>query len=459
MVLINGASGIGTGWSCELPQFNPLDVLKVLRGRILAAAGKLDKPAHLMSDMMPWYRGFKGTIAKLGKNRWITKGVYRRVDNKTIEVSELPIGFWTQDFKELLNNLSGQPSTAPASGSGRGRGRSPKKSGVAAAKETAAAKKKKNAELLSIPVGTKPVAGPATDEPLDLNSPDLQLVKNYREMNSECEVRVQITFDPRVLTLLLTTTDPKTGITELEKRLRLTSTISCNKTLNFFGPDERLYNMSSVDDIMDMYFAERMKLYRVRKMFLESQYQRDLALLSARAKFILDVVEGRVVVNRRAKPDIIAQLQKLEYPVMFEKQLYTPAAFAVKLDELGDKDGSLRDKGTYQYLLDMPIYNLTEEKIKELLAERDEVQALIATLKGKTPGDLWMEDLDAFEEEYARFMAEYYEYNGLDPAAFGEALTARKIGRIVMKGSISGGATNTASPSPATNSVVAGDDI
>lgn len=456
MVLVNGASGIGTGWSCELPQFNPLDVLKVLRGRILAASGKLEKAPHMMSDMMPWYRGFKGTVTKLGKNRWITRGVYRRIDNKTIEVTELPIGFWTQDFKDLLNNLSGQPSTAPTTG-GRGRGRSPKKTGVAADKEKAAAKKKKNAELLSIPVGTKAAVVAAGDEPLDLNSSDLQLIKNYREMNSECEVKVQITFDPRILTMLLTTTDPKTGITELEKRLRLTSTISCNKTLNFFGPDERLYNMSSVDDIMDMYFAERMKLYRTRKMFLENQYQRDLALLSARAKFILDVVEGRVVVNRRAKPDIILQLQKLDYPVMFEKQLYTPAAFTAKLAELGDKDGSLREKGSYQFLLDMPIYNLTEEKIKELLVERDEVQALIAILKGKTPGDLWMEDLDAFEEEYARFMVEYYEYNGLDAAAFGEALSARKIGRIVMRGS-SAAATNTASPSPATSAVV-GDDI
>ena len=270
-------------------------------------------------------------------------------------------------------------------------------------------------------------------------------------MNSECEVKVQITFDPRILTMLLTTTDHKTGISELEKRLRLTSTISCNKTLNFFGPDERLYNMTSVDDIMDMYFAERMKLYRVRKMFMESQYQRDLALLSARAKFILDVVEGRVIVNRRAKPDIIMQLRQLDYPVMFEKQLYTPAAFTAKLEELGDTDGTIREKGSYQFLLDMPIYNLTEEKISELLTERDEVNALIAILKGKTPGDLWMEDLDAFEEEYARFMVEYYEYNGLDAAAFGEALSARKIGKIVMKGF-------SATPSPATNSVV-GDDI
>jgi DNA topoisomerase-2 len=203
---------------------------------------------------------------------------------------------------------------------------------------------------------------------------------------------------------------------------------------------------------MDMYFAERMKLYRVRKMFLESQYQRDLALLSARAKFILDVVEGRVVVNRRAKPDIIMQLQRLEYPVMFEKQLYTPAAFTAKLAELGDTDGSLREKGSYQFLLDMPIYNLTEEKIKELLTERDEVNALIATLKSKTPGDLWIEDLDAFEEEYVRFMAEYYEYNGLDAATFGEALSARKIGKIVMKG-------YSATPSPATTAPVAADDI
>lgn len=476
MVLINGASGIGTGWSCELPQFNPLDVLKVIRRRILimktttesttesttTATAKNLLNNELMSDMMPWYRGFKGTITKLGKNRWLTRGVYRRIDNKTIEITELPIGFWTQDFKELLNNLSGQPSTGLAAEKGRGRGRGrgdgSKKITATAAKETAAAKKKKNAELLSIPVGTK--APIIDDGRINLNEPGLQLIKTYREMNSECEVKVQITFDPSILSLLLTTTDAKSGLSELEKRLRLTSIISCNKTLNFFGPDEKLYNMSSVDDIMNMYFEERMKLYRVRKMYLESQYQREFALLSTRAKFILDVVEGTVVVNRRSKPNIIAQLQQLNYPVMYEKQLYTPDAFTAKLVELGDVDGSLRDKGSYQFLLDMPIYNLTDEKIKDLMAERDEIQLLITTLKGKTPGDLWTEDLDAFEKEYSRFMAEYYTYNGLDPAAFGEALTARKIGRIVMKNTRTTAniANNTASPSPATNSI-ADDEI
>lgn len=439
MVLINGAAGIGTGWSCELPQFNPLDVLKVIRGKIQAAIGKVEKAPNEMGDMMPWYRGFKGTITRLGKNRWLTRGVYRRIDSKTIEVTELPIGMWTQDFKELLNELSGQPN-APSKG---GRGKSPKKKSAATvAKETAAAKKKKNTELLTIVAGSKPASGSngshGNDDVIDLNS-ETQLIKNYREMNSECEVRVQITFDPRILSALLATADSKTGISELEKRLRLTSTISCNRTLNFFGPDEKLYNMTSVDEIMDMYFAERIKLYRVRKMYLESQYQRDLMLLSARAKFILDVVEGRVVVNRKSKPEIIAQLQQLEYPVMFEKQLYTPAAFQARLDELEDTES----KGSYQYLLDMPIYSLTEEKIKELLAERDQVSQLIADLKNKSHGDLWLADLDAFEEEYHKFMAEYYEYNGMEPVGYGEGSNnGKKLGRIVMK-------PVSAGPSPA----------
>jgi DNA topoisomerase-2 len=31
LVLVNGAEGIGTGWSTEIPQFNPRDIVANLR--------------------------------------------------------------------------------------------------------------------------------------------------------------------------------------------------------------------------------------------------------------------------------------------------------------------------------------------------------------------------------------------------------------------------------------------
>lgn len=53
MVLVNGAEGIGTGWSTYIPNYNPRDIVANLR-RLLAG--------EEVVPMQPWYNGFKGTI-------------------------------------------------------------------------------------------------------------------------------------------------------------------------------------------------------------------------------------------------------------------------------------------------------------------------------------------------------------------------------------------------------------
>jgi DNA topoisomerase II len=52
-VLINGAEGIGTGWSTYIPNYSPRDIVDNLRRLI---NGQELLPMH------PWYRGFTGTI-------------------------------------------------------------------------------------------------------------------------------------------------------------------------------------------------------------------------------------------------------------------------------------------------------------------------------------------------------------------------------------------------------------
>ncbi len=55
MVLVNGAEGIGTGWSTSIPCFNPRDIVKNLQK-------KLKNPDFTFTKMMPWYRNFTGII-------------------------------------------------------------------------------------------------------------------------------------------------------------------------------------------------------------------------------------------------------------------------------------------------------------------------------------------------------------------------------------------------------------
>ena len=55
-VLVNGAEGIGTGWSTFIPNYSPRDIVANLR-RLLA--GEPVEPMH------PWYKGFKGSIQEV----------------------------------------------------------------------------------------------------------------------------------------------------------------------------------------------------------------------------------------------------------------------------------------------------------------------------------------------------------------------------------------------------------
>ena len=53
MVLVNGAEGIGTGWSSSVPNYNPREIVANLR-RLMA-----DEPQQ---PMHPWYRGYTGQV-------------------------------------------------------------------------------------------------------------------------------------------------------------------------------------------------------------------------------------------------------------------------------------------------------------------------------------------------------------------------------------------------------------
>ena len=121
--LINGARAVGSGWSSFFPNYNPLHIIQCLE-EILT-----DKE-HLI-ELIPWYRGFEGTITLKNKKSkqeeasipepdpestdlanlpsssggfsMITEGRFDMVKGKVI-ISELPLGVWTSTFNEKFKD-------------------------------------------------------------------------------------------------------------------------------------------------------------------------------------------------------------------------------------------------------------------------------------------------------------------------------------------------------------------
>ena len=57
------------------------------------------------SPMIPFYKGFVGSIEPLNKGFVIT-GTFNRLDDNELEITELPIGKWTKDYKTFLEELT-----------------------------------------------------------------------------------------------------------------------------------------------------------------------------------------------------------------------------------------------------------------------------------------------------------------------------------------------------------------
>ena len=393
IILVNGTNGIGTGWATNIPQFNPTDIIANIR--------RLLKSEDIV-PMNPWYRGFTGSIRRIAPNKWVTKGRYKVIDNSTLEISELPIGYWTSDFKELLDSYEkGYKIDAPASTKGNDK---KKRGSTSASSSSASSKKPKWAEF-------------GDDEG--------RLIKSYKNESSEANIKFTLKFEPNIMNNLLSDTD-KAGLTEFEKIFHFTSSISCVNSMNLYDENNKLKNFKSPEAILQYYFDKRLEYYELRRQYLIKVLEDDLFLLSTRARFILDVISDEVKVRNVPKANVIKNLEKLKYPKMVEGSLMD----LYKMTPVQREDTTY---GSYDFLISMPIYNLTKEKVDDLLKEKEKRSEELAILIAKTDKDIWEEDLKTFEAEYKKHMDEYYEYMGIDPKEMKNNAVKGDMKKVVMK--------------------------
>lgn len=98
MILVNGALGIGSGFSTEVLKYNPIDLCRYLETLLDG-----QKP---VKNLKPWYRGFSGTVERLSSGKYQTIGCYSFNDTKrSMTVTDLPIGVWTDDYKDFIEEM------------------------------------------------------------------------------------------------------------------------------------------------------------------------------------------------------------------------------------------------------------------------------------------------------------------------------------------------------------------
>ena len=237
MVLVNGACGIGTGFSTSVPQYNPEDIARNLE-RLMDGEEPL--------PMVPWYRGFSGCIEQGQGTNFVTRGRYSKVSEDTLEITELPVGRWTNDFKEFLEGLLPESGTAP----------------------------KKSKRLV--------IAG-------------------YENHSSEVKVCFRVTFPRGSL-------DAAMADEQFESEMHLTTTLTTTN-MHLYTEQQQIKKFSNTTEILRHYYALRMDLYTARKAWLVKRLRRDLAISSNKIRFLDGIMDDSIVVFRKSREDVVEMLR------------------------------------------------------------------------------------------------------------------------------------------------------
>ncbi|XP_066521749.1 DNA topoisomerase 2-alpha [Hoplias malabaricus] len=221
------------------------------------------------------------------------------------------------------------------------------------------------------------------------------LITDYKEYHTDTTVRFVVKMTEERLR--------EAEAAGLHKVFKLQNPLTCNSMV-LFDHVGSLKKYDVVQDILRDFFELRLKYYVLRKDWLLGMLGAESAKLTNQARFILEKIQGTLVIENKPKKELIRMLQEMGYdsdPVKAWKQ-----AQEKEMEEEAGEEEEQKEEQTsgpdYNYLLSMPMWFLTKEKKDELCKQRDAKMTELNMLKKKAPSDLWKEDLAAFTEELER---------------------------------------------------------
>ena len=358
MILVNGGIGIGTGYSTNIPQFNPSEIIEAckficnsikladLNGDTEEGMDNIYETIDIIDidDLVPYYLGFNGTIKKTENNSYISKGIYKWIDNETVEITELPIGTWTEDYKEFLENM------------------------------------------------------------ITNNLNNLKYIENHYTSKN---VKFILHFNQNVR---------ETLEDKFEQLFKMSSSknLSINN-IHLFNKNGAIQKYDNTTEIIKEWSKTRILKYFERKEYQIKILEKDFLVLSAKIRFIMDVISGNIQIMNKKLADIAKRLVELKYPRINSDNNSANIIIAGNIDDEakdvnddGEKNKDIKD---FNYLLKMPISQLTFDRKVILEKEVNDLNTNLNNLRNNRIEDLWLSDLveleNAWNEHRELILKEY----------------------------------------------------
>ena len=319
MILVNGSKGIGTGFSTDIMCHNPLQIISYIEGLL----NKISEVEQKSIKIEPYYKNFKGTIEAIDDKKFIIKGKYEFIDKDKIKITELPIGTWTQDYKEFLESLLDNKSN-----------------------------KESKSKVESY-------------------------IKDFNDMSTDHDVEFDIQFYPGILIKLINEKHDY-NLNGIQKYLKLYTTQSTTN-MHLFNEKEQLRKYENVYSIIDDYYKIRLEFYKKRKDYLIDKLNKEIILLSNKAKFIQYNLDDKIDLRKKSNTEIIKIMEDLN----FDKHV---------------------NDNNYNYLTKLPMDSVSKENVEKIMREYQDKTKELENIKIISIEKMWLNDLNNLKIAYNEFI-------------------------------------------------------
>jgi DNA topoisomerase-2 len=247
--------------------YNPSEIIHYLKNKLTMVTNSTTPTAGQgPQEFIPYYEGFKGTIIKIQSDgtttpnnttspKFLIKGKYEVVGPDKIRITELPIGTWTDDYKEFLESL-----------------------------------------IDSVDKSGKKIT---------------PLIKDYDDMSKDTSVEFIVTLNKGKLAELEAIKHDH-GCNGIDKAFKLYTTNSTSN-MNLFDAKDKLKKYTHVSDIIDDYYVTRLEMYQTRKSYMIDAIEKLLVTLSNKTRYIKEILDDVIDLRKKSKSDVVKMLSDRGY--------------------------------------------------------------------------------------------------------------------------------------------------
>jgi len=156
--------------------------------------------------------------------------------------------------------------------------------------------------------------------------------------------------------------------------------------MHLFNSKGIIQKYHNIEEIFNEFFDIRFKMYVDRKAYILKKLLHELNIIKYKVQFIEEIINDTLDLRKKKKQVVIDELKAKHYPEIAINMKNTP---------------------NYDYLLRMDILKLTDEELEELRKKKDMKQAEYDVVDGKTPSEMWIEELNVLEKEYTKNLSIY----------------------------------------------------